>query len=113
MGTEASPADLGGADGIHSPITKQERSKVCHELVIPALESLSDAPGGTPEHRKLLEGGKKTMNKTTNTSPRHHGARSRNCVASRDQALAKIKRQEQGNLLRVAMKEPATGRGSC
>lgn len=52
------------------------------------------------------------MNKTTNTSPSHHGARSRNCVASRDQAVAKSKCQEQGNL-RVAMKDPAMGRATC
>lgn len=42
------------------------------------------------------------MNKNTKASPRHHGARSRNCVASRDQALATNKCQERGNLLRVA-----------
>lgn len=51
------------------------------------------------------------MDKTTNTSPSHHGAKSRNCVASRDRALAKSKCQERGNLLRVATKDPATGRG--
>lgn len=53
------------------------------------------------------------MNKNTNTSPSHHGARSRNCVASRDPALAKSKRQEQGNLLRVAKKDLEMRRESC
>lgn len=53
------------------------------------------------------------MDKNTKASPSHHGARSRNCVASRDQTLAKSKCQEWGNLLRVAMKDTATGRGSC
>lgn len=53
------------------------------------------------------------MNKNTKASRSRHGARSRNCVAPRDQALAKSKCQEQGNLLGVAMKDRATGRGSC
>lgn len=53
------------------------------------------------------------MDKNTKASPSHHGARSRNCVASRDQTLAKSKCQEWGNLLRVAMKDTATRRGSC
>lgn len=51
------------------------------------------------------------MNKNTNTSPSHHGARSRNCVACRDQAVAKSKMPGVGKPPQGGHERPSNGKG--